>query len=84
MAHIGQHGRDCKVCVAFNVSQSEALRTFARLEANTAEGNRAVGLSETMPSLFVKGLQAGMREPSCMHPELGCVGSCRAERACND
>jgi hypothetical protein len=23
-------------------------------------------------------------EPSCMHPELNCGGSCRADRACND
>lgn len=24
------------------------------------------------------------QEPPCIHPELGCKGSCRAEYACND
>ena len=67
--HTGQHGRDCKLCTAFNASQVEALRTFAKLEANTEESNRAVGL---------KDLRVG--QPSCSHPELGCAGSCREQR----
>lgn len=35
-------------------------------------------------AMIDRALPTPMSEPGCMHPELGCKGSCKAEYSCND